>query len=124
VAVQIHDREKITQSTVDAALAGGKPKILAETDWLEGVGGKALEALYRTFEKRHAEALKALTALAGKPDLDIEAVNAFAPEAFAAAGWTRGDRVLVLAALHHDQETPVALQLWSLTREEITELSE
>jgi hypothetical protein len=124
MAVPIHERAKVTQATIDAALAGGKPKSLAETDWLEDVSEKELRALYRTFEKRHGEAVKALSALVGKADLDLEAVQAFAPEAFAAAGWTRGDRVLVLAALHHDQETPVALQLWSLTREEITELSE
>jgi hypothetical protein len=124
MAVPIHERAKVTKETIDAALAGGEPKSIAETDWLEDVSDKELQKLYRSFEKRHAEVLKAVTALAGKPDLDLDAVNAFAPEAFVAAGWSRGDRVLVLAAVHHDQETPVALQIWSLTREEITELSE
>jgi hypothetical protein len=124
MAVPIHTRAEVSRAAIDAALAGGDPTVLAATDWLEGVRGKELDALYRTFEDRYADALPSATALLGEPDLDLEAVQAFAPEALSAAGWTRGERVLVLGVLHHDQETPVVLQLWSLTRDEITALNE
>lgn len=124
MAVPIHTRAEVSKAAVDAAIAGGDPTILAETDWLEDVRGKALDALYRAFEKRYGEALTSATPLLGKPDLDLEAVQAFVPEVLSAAGWTRGNRVLLLGVLHHDQETPVVLQLWSLAHDEITALNE
>jgi hypothetical protein len=99
---------------------------LEHTDWLEGTTPETLEKLYVLYAAKFQDALVQLTAALGAPERtlphDSRWFSGWYPEAFAGAAWWRKGKLVCLAAEHHDKETPVALILRSLTKQDLQEL--
>jgi hypothetical protein len=107
----------------------GQPVTLRATDWLDSeTSERELQSLYEAFTASFSEALSQVTKELGAP------LHTFAegrswlaswyPEAFQFAGWPYKDGILMLAAEHHDRETPIVLHFGYVPQEEIDARSE
>jgi hypothetical protein len=101
-------------------------EILSHTEWLEDASDVVLEAIYADYRSRAQEARRELEVILGPPAKTVssnrEWFEAWYPEAFEGAAWRHGRRWVCIAAEHADRETPVLLQLRSITPEALDAL--
>jgi hypothetical protein len=100
---------------------------LADSEWLGDIGLDEVEAVQVDFESLYEQALSRACERLGKPAYDDRsaraAVDEWYPEAIRFAGWTHRDGLVFLALEQHDRETPIALLVGAVTRDEIDELA-
>ena len=118
------------RDVVDRLLTSGSTdtsELLSQTGWRDDSTDEELQALYRDYDARYADALRELVMLLGEPQKrrpsDAAWFGSWYPEAFAAAAWSSNGKWICLAAEHADRETPVILQLRCLTERALAELA-
>lgn len=93
--------------------AGDDEQFLKETGWLTDTPTNDLQKIYEEFRQEFRVWLGRLSDRLGQPDFtrtsDRELAEDIYPEAFELAGWKSDGGYRLLAATHHDRETPVLL---------------
>jgi hypothetical protein len=99
-----------------------------QTDWLGEVDLDEVESLYGSFDELLQGYLEFCMRELGHPidtgTEDRDRVDDWYPEALRLASWPRADGYIFLALVHHDRETPIFIELGSISQTEIDELLE
>lgn len=117
------------KALLEAAKTKSEPVTLRATDWLDReTTEQELQSLYEEFTAWFGEALSQITEELGAPLHTIAESRSWLvswyPEAFQFAAWPYMDGILMLAAEHHDRETPIVLHFGYLPQEDIDARSE
>jgi len=98
-----------------------------KTDWLFDIDPDEADRMYASLDEMFRGLLGECIVELGQPlytDTDgRDRVDAWYPEALRLASWRRGDGNLYLALVHQDKETPIFIELGSISQDEIDALS-
>jgi hypothetical protein len=98
---------------------------LESTGWLDEASDEIIYSHHLAFTESAKVVTKKIAYLVGPPSYlsnDTNYFDSWYPEAFYAAGWEIGDKILFVAAEHHDRETPISLLVGALQISRINEL--